>query len=162
MSPFSLAALNPNSDKKTLMYGWTMSWFNFVLNVILKYILFLSVLYMCVCVFHDKEAFIRNFSSPYSFLQRHLVGKEDRKESKEEAKHPDEHQHSPPHLITELTSSSFLSSVMDLQKVLHTMPLICLLLASTPSEFAFLYFSGRDYFNLNCFKNAFCFAKCYY
>ncbi|XP_061576183.1 thioredoxin domain-containing protein 11 [Cololabis saira] len=63
------------------------------------------------------EAFIRNFSSPYSFLQRHLVGEEDRKGSEEDARHPDKHQHSPPRvLITELTTSSFLSSVMDLHK----------------------------------------------
>uniref|UniRef100_A0A8C7XPC0 Thioredoxin domain containing 11 n=1 Tax=Oryzias sinensis TaxID=183150 RepID=A0A8C7XPC0_9TELE len=50
------------------------------------------------------EAFIRNFSAPYSLLQRHLVGEEDRNGI------------SPPLLITELTTSSFLSSVMDLQK----------------------------------------------
>uniref|UniRef100_A0A8D3DL89 Thioredoxin domain-containing protein n=1 Tax=Scophthalmus maximus TaxID=52904 RepID=A0A8D3DL89_SCOMX len=51
------------------------------------------------------EAFIRNFSAPYSLLQRHLAG------------HPDEPRHkSPRPLITELTTSSFLPSVMDLQK----------------------------------------------
>uniref|UniRef100_A0AAX7UYW6 Thioredoxin domain-containing protein n=1 Tax=Astatotilapia calliptera TaxID=8154 RepID=A0AAX7UYW6_ASTCA len=50
------------------------------------------------------EAFIRNFSAPYSLLQRHLVGEEDRKGSP------------PRFLITELTTSSFLPSVMDLQK----------------------------------------------
>lgn len=62
-------------------------------------------------------AFIRNFSAPYSLLQRHLVGEEDRKGGEEEARHPDTHQHSPPRLlITELTTSSFLPSVMDLQK----------------------------------------------
>lgn len=64
------------------------------------------------------EAFIRNFSAPYSLLQRHLVGEEDRKKAAGDTKHPDEHQHSPPHpLITELTTSSFLPCVMDLQKV---------------------------------------------
>lgn len=63
------------------------------------------------------EAFIRNFSAPYSVLQRHLVGEEDRRGGEEEAKHPLEHQHSPPSLlITELTTSTFLPSVMDIQK----------------------------------------------
>ncbi|KAF1394727.1 hypothetical protein PFLUV_G00004150 [Perca fluviatilis] len=63
------------------------------------------------------EAFIRNFSAPYSLLQRHLVGEEDRKRGEEETRHPDKHQRSPPRLlITELTTSSFLPSVMDLQK----------------------------------------------
>ncbi|KAM7394592.1 hypothetical protein PAMP_021383 [Pampus punctatissimus] len=63
------------------------------------------------------EAFIRNFSSPYSLLQRHLVGEEDKKGAEEEAKHPDQHQPSPPRrLITELTTASFLPSVMDPQK----------------------------------------------
>lgn len=63
------------------------------------------------------EAFIRNFSAPYSLLQRHLVGVEDRKGAEEEATRSDEHTQSPPRfLITELTTSSFLPSVMDLQK----------------------------------------------
>ncbi|XP_070776212.1 thioredoxin domain-containing protein 11 [Enoplosus armatus] len=63
------------------------------------------------------EAFIRNFSTPYSLLQRHLVGEEDRKGEGGETRHPDKHQNSPPRpLITELTTSSFLPSVMDLQK----------------------------------------------
>ncbi|XP_005938542.1 thioredoxin domain-containing protein 11 [Haplochromis burtoni] len=63
------------------------------------------------------EAFIRNFSAPYSLLQRHLVGEEDRKGAEEEASRSDEHTQSPPRfLITELTTSSFLPSVMDLQK----------------------------------------------
>ncbi|XP_069545704.1 thioredoxin domain-containing protein 11 [Brachyistius frenatus] len=65
------------------------------------------------------EAFIRNFSAPYSLLQRHLVGQEGRKgsEEEEEAKRADEHQHPPPRLlITELTTSTFLPSVMDLEK----------------------------------------------
>ncbi|XP_028270844.1 thioredoxin domain-containing protein 11 [Parambassis ranga] len=58
------------------------------------------------------EAFIRNFSAPYSHLQRHLVGEENRK-----AKHADEYQNSPPRLlITELTTSSFLPSIMDPKK----------------------------------------------
>uniref|UniRef100_A0A3Q3WZ57 Thioredoxin domain-containing protein n=1 Tax=Mola mola TaxID=94237 RepID=A0A3Q3WZ57_MOLML len=57
------------------------------------------------------KAFIRNFSAPYSLLQRHLVGEEDRKGGVEE------HQHSAPRpLITELTTSSFLPCIMDLQK----------------------------------------------
>ncbi|XP_071359563.1 thioredoxin domain-containing protein 11 isoform X2 [Trachinotus anak] len=75
------------------------------------------------------EAFIRNFSAPHSLLQRHLVGEEKRKGGEEEeeeeeeaaaaaaARHPDEHQQSSPRpLITELTTSSFLPFVMDLQK----------------------------------------------
>ncbi|XP_041642260.1 thioredoxin domain-containing protein 11 [Cheilinus undulatus] len=63
------------------------------------------------------EAFIRNFSAPYSLLQRHLVGEDGRKEEGE-TRHPDQHQQqsSRPLLITELTTSSFLPSVMDLQK----------------------------------------------
>nr|XP_046228113.1 thioredoxin domain-containing protein 11 [Scatophagus argus]XP_046228120.1 thioredoxin domain-containing protein 11 [Scatophagus argus] len=63
------------------------------------------------------ETFIRNFSAPYSRLQRHLVGEEDRKGREGETGHPDDHQHSAPRpLVTELTTSSFLPSVMDLQK----------------------------------------------
>ncbi|XP_018538020.1 LOW QUALITY PROTEIN: thioredoxin domain-containing protein 11 [Lates calcarifer] len=63
------------------------------------------------------EAFIRNFSAPYTLLQRHLVGEEDRKGGEQEDRHPDEHQQTSPRpLITELTTSSFLPSVMDLQK----------------------------------------------
>lgn len=65
-----------------------------------------------------KEAFIRNFSAPYSHLPRHLVGEEDGKKGAGDTRQPDEHQHSPPRpLITELTTSSFLPCVMDLQKV---------------------------------------------
>ncbi|KAM6941092.1 thioredoxin domain-containing protein 11 [Lycodopsis pacificus] len=57
------------------------------------------------------EAFIRNFSAPYSLLQRHLVGEEAGRGEGETR------QHSPPRLlITELTTSSFLPAVMDLQK----------------------------------------------
>lgn len=73
---------------------------------------------VCLCVDLIEEAFIRNFSAPYSLLQRHLVGEEDRKAGQRETRHPDQHQPSPPRpLITELTTSSFLPSVMDLQKV---------------------------------------------
>ncbi|XP_026158464.1 thioredoxin domain-containing protein 11 [Mastacembelus armatus] len=62
------------------------------------------------------EAFIKNFSAPYSLLQRHLVGKENVVERKEEARNPSEPQQSTSFpLITELTTSSFLPSVMDLQ-----------------------------------------------
>lgn len=65
-----------------------------------------------------KEAFIRNFSAPYSLLQRHLVGEEERKDGEGETRHPDQHQHSSPRpLITELNTASFLPSVMDVQKV---------------------------------------------
>ncbi|XP_068444777.1 thioredoxin domain-containing protein 11 [Clinocottus analis] len=65
------------------------------------------------------EAFIRNFSAPYSLLQRHLVGEEDRgggAGGEEEEEEEEARQHSQPRLITELTTSSFLPSVMDLQK----------------------------------------------
>ncbi|XP_055366517.1 thioredoxin domain-containing protein 11 isoform X2 [Betta splendens] len=61
------------------------------------------------------EAFIRNFSAPYSVLQRHLVGEE----NTTEAERSDSHQQPPPprrRLITELTTSSFLPFVMDLEK----------------------------------------------
>ncbi|KAM3864554.1 thioredoxin domain-containing protein 11 [Diretmus argenteus] len=58
------------------------------------------------------EAFIRNFSAPYSPLQRHLVGEE---ENRKEAS-PKHDEAAPRPLITELTTSSFLPSVMDLQK----------------------------------------------
>lgn len=50
------------------------------------------------------EMFIRNFSAPYNLLQRHLVGQEDVRPS------------SPRPLITELTTSSFISAVMDVQQ----------------------------------------------
>uniref|UniRef100_A0A087Y600 Thioredoxin domain containing 11 n=1 Tax=Poecilia formosa TaxID=48698 RepID=A0A087Y600_POEFO len=49
------------------------------------------------------EMFIRNFSSPHSHLQRHLVGEDDRQQKQRR-------------LITELTTSSFVSSIMDHQK----------------------------------------------
>uniref|UniRef100_A0A7N6AZ48 Thioredoxin domain-containing protein n=1 Tax=Anabas testudineus TaxID=64144 RepID=A0A7N6AZ48_ANATE len=62
------------------------------------------------------EGFIRNFSAPYSVLQRYLVG-ENKKGVKQEARRPDEHQQSPPPpLITELTTSSFLPFIMDIEK----------------------------------------------
>ncbi|XP_019962331.2 thioredoxin domain-containing protein 11 [Paralichthys olivaceus] len=60
------------------------------------------------------EAFIRNFSAPHSVLQRHLVGEENRKGGEEEARRLQ--QTSPRPLITELTTSSFLPSIMDLEK----------------------------------------------
>ncbi|XP_034043581.1 thioredoxin domain-containing protein 11 [Thalassophryne amazonica] len=57
------------------------------------------------------ETFIRNFSAPYSLLQRHLVGDEDRTQGGEEDGH------TPPRpLIKELSTSSFLHSIMDPQK----------------------------------------------
>ncbi|KAM4749913.1 thioredoxin domain-containing protein 11 isoform 2-T2 [Anableps anableps] len=62
------------------------------------------------------ETFIRNFSSPYSHLQRYLVGEDDRKEGEDEAKHPEEQRHKQRLFITELTTSSFVSSIMDHQK----------------------------------------------
>lgn len=61
------------------------------------------------------EAFIRNFSAPFSLLQRHLVGEEDKKEE-EEPNHQHPQPSSRPLLITELTTSSFLPAVMDLHK----------------------------------------------
>lgn len=78
----------------------------------------LIVILSPLCVHPVTEAFIRNFSAPYSLLQRHLVGEEDRKGGAGETRHPEPHQHSPPRpLIAELTTSSFLPCVMDLQKV---------------------------------------------
>ncbi|XP_037546303.1 thioredoxin domain-containing protein 11 [Nematolebias whitei] len=63
------------------------------------------------------EAFITNFSAPYSLLKRHLVGEEKKKKDDEDIKHPAEHPLSPPRLlINELTTSSFLPSIMDHQK----------------------------------------------
>ncbi|XP_057699331.1 thioredoxin domain-containing protein 11 isoform X2 [Corythoichthys intestinalis] len=59
------------------------------------------------------EAFIRNFSAPYSFLQRHLVG-EDPQERQTTS--PNLQPEIPQPLITELTTSSFLPCVMDLEK----------------------------------------------
>ncbi|XP_029916228.1 thioredoxin domain-containing protein 11 [Myripristis murdjan] len=56
------------------------------------------------------EVFIRNFSAAYSPLQRHLVGEEDSAAGEGAAPPPARP------LITELTTSSFLPSVMDLQK----------------------------------------------
>uniref|UniRef100_A0A147ARP1 Thioredoxin domain containing 11 n=1 Tax=Fundulus heteroclitus TaxID=8078 RepID=A0A147ARP1_FUNHE len=64
------------------------------------------------------EAFIRNFSSPHSHLQRYLVGEDDGKGGEDEAKRLEEEQQQPPQrlLITELTTSSFVSAIMDHQK----------------------------------------------
>ncbi|XP_037327811.2 thioredoxin domain-containing protein 11 [Pungitius pungitius] len=57
------------------------------------------------------EAFIRNFSAPYSLLQRHLVGEEEEEEDRSGGEGETRRL-----LITELTTSSFLPAVMDLQK----------------------------------------------
>ncbi|KAM8841991.1 thioredoxin domain-containing protein 11 [Synchiropus picturatus] len=54
------------------------------------------------------EAFIRNFSTPHSVLQRHLVGQESQSGGEQES-------HSRP-LIAELTTSTFLPSIMDEEK----------------------------------------------
>ncbi|XP_068607178.1 thioredoxin domain-containing protein 11 [Brachionichthys hirsutus] len=63
------------------------------------------------------ETFIRNFSAPFSLLQRHLVGEEVRKGREEEAGHQDERRRSPPRLlVTEVNTSSFLQTVMDIHK----------------------------------------------
>ncbi|XP_072320168.1 thioredoxin domain-containing protein 11 [Eucyclogobius newberryi] len=51
----------------------------------------------------DLEGFIVNFSAPYSPLHRHLVGQEEALSS-------------PPLLITEVTSSSFSHTVLDVQQ----------------------------------------------
>lgn len=64
------------------------------------------------------EAFIRNFSAPYSLLQRHLVGEENIEQEMEE----EQHLLAQP-IIMELTTPTFLPHVMDVQKVrssLHT------------------------------------------
>ncbi|XP_015249520.1 PREDICTED: thioredoxin domain-containing protein 11 [Cyprinodon variegatus] len=62
------------------------------------------------------EAFIRNFSSPHSHLQRYLVGDVDRKKGGDHAGHLEKEKKSKNLLITELTTSSFMSSVMDQEK----------------------------------------------
>ncbi|XP_038142798.1 thioredoxin domain-containing protein 11 [Cyprinodon tularosa] len=62
------------------------------------------------------EAFIRNFSSPHSHLQRYLVGDVDRKKGGDHAGHLEKEKKSKNLLITELTTSSFVSSVMDQEK----------------------------------------------
>ncbi|XP_032418204.1 thioredoxin domain-containing protein 11 [Xiphophorus hellerii] len=64
------------------------------------------------------ETFIRNFSSPHSHLQRHLVGEDDREEGGGGANPPEEQQQQQQQrrLVTELTTSSFVSSIMDHQK----------------------------------------------
>lgn len=66
------------------------------------------------------EAFIRNFSAPYSLLQRHLVGEEDGAGGAGASNPPGEQQRSAPlprPLVAELTTSSFLPRVMDVHKV---------------------------------------------
>lgn len=65
----------------------------------------------------STEAFIRNFSSPHSHLQRYLVGDVDRKKGGDHAGHLEKEKKSKNLLITELTTSSFVSSVMDQEKV---------------------------------------------
>ncbi|XP_077462169.1 thioredoxin domain-containing protein 11 [Stigmatopora argus] len=55
------------------------------------------------------EAFIWNFSAPYSLLHRHLVGEDSRERSHRQAEVPQP-------LLAELTTSSFLPRVMDLEK----------------------------------------------
>lgn len=67
-------------------------------------------------IFPSTEAFIRNFSAPSSLLQRHLVGEEDSKQGTEEGQQVNAHQVAHP-IIAELTTSSFLPYVMDVQKV---------------------------------------------
>ncbi|KAM9770205.1 thioredoxin domain-containing protein 11 isoform 2-T2 [Menidia menidia] len=63
------------------------------------------------------EAFIRNFSAPHSLLQRHLVGEKERTAGGEDGERPEEQRLPPPRpLITELTTLSFLPTVMDLEK----------------------------------------------
>ncbi|XP_049576828.1 thioredoxin domain-containing protein 11 isoform X2 [Syngnathus scovelli] len=60
------------------------------------------------------EAFIMNFSAPYSLLSRHLVGEQP---SERTVSTHNESQPEPPRpLITELTTSSFLPCVMDAEK----------------------------------------------
>lgn len=63
---------------------------------------------MCQCNVQRlslTERFIQNFSVPYSPLHRHLLGQDKQQ------------QHSSQSLIQEVTSHSFLDTVMDSQKV---------------------------------------------
>ncbi|XP_077426678.1 thioredoxin domain-containing protein 11 [Vanacampus margaritifer] len=53
------------------------------------------------------EAFVMNFSAPYSLLRRHLVGEDPRERQPEQQPEP---------LIAELTTSTFLPFVMDVEK----------------------------------------------
>lgn len=62
------------------------------------------------------EDFIRNFSAPYSPLQRHLVGEGDSGTGGEYGKPPWQETRPKPALIAELSTSSFLPSVMDPHK----------------------------------------------
>ncbi|XP_051940179.1 thioredoxin domain-containing protein 11 isoform X1 [Hippocampus zosterae] len=63
------------------------------------------------------EAFIMNFSAPYSLLHRHLVGEEPREHRvTRQNRSQQQHDEPPQPLITELTTSSFLSYVMDVEK----------------------------------------------
>ncbi|XP_077379826.1 thioredoxin domain-containing protein 11 isoform X2 [Festucalex cinctus] len=59
------------------------------------------------------EAFIMNFSAPYSLLRRHLVGEHPRERR---ATNQDQPERQPEPLIAELTTSSFLPFVMDVEK----------------------------------------------
>ncbi|XP_061534694.1 thioredoxin domain-containing protein 11 [Phycodurus eques] len=61
------------------------------------------------------EAFIRNFSAPYNLLHRHLVG-EDSRERRATSQDRSQQPEPPRPLIAELTTSSFLPCVMDLEK----------------------------------------------
>lgn len=81
-------------------------------------LLFVSHSHLTLVIRLVEEAFIRNFSAPYSLLPRHLVGEEDKKGGEGGDVRPDEQPPSPPRpLITELTTSSFVPAVMDLQRV---------------------------------------------
>ncbi|KAK0146515.1 Thioredoxin domain-containing protein 11 [Merluccius polli] len=61
------------------------------------------------------EVFIRNFSAPYSPLQRHLVG-QGGVDAGAESGRPSEEQPQKRPLITELTTASFLPSIMEAHK----------------------------------------------
>ncbi|XP_061129632.1 thioredoxin domain-containing protein 11 isoform X1 [Syngnathus typhle] len=62
------------------------------------------------------EAFIMNFSAPYSLLHRHLVGEQPSEQTVSSRNESQQHPEPPRPLITELTTSSFLPCVMDAEK----------------------------------------------
>ncbi|XP_061687090.1 thioredoxin domain-containing protein 11 isoform X1 [Syngnathoides biaculeatus] len=63
------------------------------------------------------EAFIRNFSAPYNLLHRYLVGEEEQERRATSQDQPQRGQpETPQPLIAELTTSSFLPCVMDVEK----------------------------------------------
>lgn len=110
---------NATKNYRTLQYNLTCTYFVPLFlfkDVQLFHTWPLMLLFMISST--STEDFIRNFSAPYSLLQRHLVGEEDRKPGKEEDRQVNAHQQLVAHpIITELTTSTFLPYVMDIQKV---------------------------------------------